>query len=138
MKLNVMQRILNKGREKHKITKENYCGRSLSLISNLENTVNVMLPVFTKMVILIGLILCLSSITIAVYRYLRKKQSLKEIKTYLLYAFGCGVLVIVSGLLVNLIMCFDINFSSCKHSILHSILVGYVISLVVYFIFKRR
>lgn len=104
------------------------------MINNLENTVNVMLPVFTKMVILIGLILCLSSITIAVYRYLRKKQSLKEIKTYLLYAFGGGVLVIVSGLLVNLIMCFDINFSSYKHSIL----VGYVISLIVYFIFKRR
>ena len=101
------------------------------MISNLENTVNVMLPVITKMVILIGLILCLSSITIAVYRYLRKKQSLKEIKTYLLYAFGGGVLVIVPDLLVNLIMCFDINFSSYKHSVP----VGYVISLVLVVVF---
>ena len=120
--------------KKHKITKENYCVRSLSLMSNLENTVNVMFPVITKMVIFIGLILCLLSITIAVYRYLRKKQSLKEIKTYLLYAFGGGVLVIVSGLLMNFIMCFDINFSSYKHSVL----IVYVISLVVYFLFKKR
>lgn len=100
-------------------------------MSNLENTANVMLSVITKGAILIGLIVCLSSITIAVYSYLRKKQSLKEIKTYLLYTLGSGVLVSVLGLLVNFIACFDINFSSYKYSVP----VGYVISLVVFFSF---
>lgn len=102
-------------------------------MNNLEYQVNVLLPSITKGTILIGLILCLSSITIAVYKYLRKKQSLKEIKTYLFYTLGSGALVSISGLLVNFIACFDIDFSSYKHSVP----VGYVISLVVFFSFMN-
>lgn len=105
--------------------------RRLRVMSNLENTANMMLPIITKGAILIGVILCLLSITIAIYSYLRKKQSLKEIKTYLRYTLGTGALVSVSGLLVNFIARFDIDFASYTHIIP----VGYVISLAVYFLF---
>lgn len=102
-------------------------------MSNIETLSNTMIPHMVKSVILVGIIVCLISVTIAVYSYLRKKQSLKEIKTYLSYTFGIGIMVSISGLLVNFIANFDISFSSYKHSIP----VGYIVSLVVFLLLAK-
>ena len=87
-----------------------------------------MIPLVVKGVIWIGIIVCLISVTIAVFSCLGKKQSLKEIKTYLGYTFGIGILVSLSGLLVHFIVNFDINFDSFKRSIP----VGYIVTLVIF------
>lgn len=107
-------------------------------MSNLENTVNNLLPSITKVAISFGLILCLLGITIAVYMYYRKKYSLKKIKVYLFCTSGSGALVSIIGLLINSIARFDIDFSSYKYSIP----VEYAIALVAFFllmnIFKKK
>lgn len=95
---------------------------------NIENLANTIIPHMVKGIILIGAVMCLTSVTIAGYSYLRKKQTLKEIKTYLSYTFGTGILCSLSGLLVNFIVNFDISFSSYKYSIP----AGYILSLVVF------
>lgn len=102
-------------------------------MSNLENAVNGMIPIITKGVILIGITLCLLSVTIALYRFIKRKQSLKEIGVYLIYTSGIGILVSISGILINFIANFDIDFSTYKYSIP----LGYVISLVVFLLFMN-
>lgn len=101
--------------------------------NNMETLANTMIPHMVKGIVLIGIIVCLTSITIAVYYYLKKKLTLKEIKTYLSYTFGIGMMVSLSGVLVNFIVNFDINFSSYKYSIP----VGYIVSLVVYLLLAK-
>ena len=102
-------------------------------MSNIEIVANTMIPNMVKGIILIGIIVCLISITVAVYSYLSKKQSLKVIISYLSSTFGISVLVILSGLLVNFLANFDINFSSYKQTIP----VGYIISLVGFFLLAK-
>lgn len=97
-------------------------------MNNFENIVNNLLPIITKGFISIGLVLCLSGVTIAVYKYLLKKQSLKEIKTFLLYMLMGGASVSILGLLVDFIAHFDIHSSGHKHSTP----VGYVIFAVIF------
>lgn len=100
--------------------------------NNIETLANTMMPNMVKGVILIGIIVCLISVTITVYSYLRKNKSLKVIKTYLSY-FCIGIMVSLSGLLVNFIANYDISFSSYKYSIP----VGYIILLVVYLLLAK-
>lgn len=88
----------------------------------------------TKGIILIGIIACLVSITVATYSCLFKKQSKKEVLSYLKATLGIGVLVALSGVLVNSLANFDIDFSSYKHSIP----IGNIISLFVFFTFSKR
>jgi len=88
----------------------------------------------TKGIILIGIIACLVSITVATYSCLFKKQSKKEVLSYLKATLGIGVLVALSGVLVNSLANFDIDFSSYKRSIP----IGYIISLFVFFTFSKR
>lgn len=102
-------------------------------MSNIETLTNTMIPHMIKYAILVGIIVCLISVTIAAYSYLRKKQSLKEIMTYLSYAFGIGVMIILSGFIVNFIANYDISFSSFKHYIP----VGYIVSLVIFLLLAK-
>lgn len=97
-------------------------------MSNLENAINGTIPIITKGVILIGITLCLLSVTIALCRFIKQKQSLKEIGVYLIHTSGIGILVSISGILINFIANFDIEFSTYKYSIP----LGYVITLVVF------
>lgn len=97
-------------------------------MGDIETLASVMIPLVVKGAIEFGIILCLISATIAVYSYLGKKQSLKEIKTYLGYTFGIGILVSLSGLLVSFIANLDVNFDGFKRSIP----VGYIVALVIY------
>ena len=43
-------------------------------MSNIETLTNAMIPHMIKCVILIGIIMCLISVTIAAYNYLRKNN----------------------------------------------------------------
>lgn len=101
-------------------------------MSNIETLANTMIPHMVKGAILVGIIVCLTSVTIAVYSYLRKNKSLKKIKTYLSY-FCIGIMVSLSGLLVNFIANYDISFSSYKYSIP----VGYIALLIVYLLLAK-
>ena len=103
-------------------------------MSNIENFANTMIPSMVKFIILMGVILCLTSITIAVYHYFTKNRSLKEIKTYFSHTFGLGIMLSLSGVLVNFIANFDISLSSYKCSVP----VGYIVSLVMYLLFVNK
>lgn len=102
-------------------------------MSNIETVANTMIPNMVKGIILIGILVSLISITIAIYSYLRKKQSSKEIKKYLVYTFGIGALCSLSGLLINFIASYDIDFNSYKYSIP----LGYILSLVTFFLLAK-
>ena len=103
-------------------------------MSNIETLTNTMIPYMIKYVILVGIIVCLISVTIAfnAYSYLRKKQSLKDLMTHLSYTLGIGVMISLSGFIVNYIANYDISFSSFKHEIP----VGYIVSLVILLLAK--
>ena len=57
----------------------------------------------------------------------KKKQSLKEIMAYLSHTFGIGIILSLSGFIINYIANYDISFISYKHSIP----IGYIVSLVI-------
>lgn len=102
--------------------------------NNMENLANAMIPSMVKFIILMGIILCLMSVTIAVYHFFTKNKSLKEIITYFCHTFGLGILLGLSGVLVNFVANFDISFSSFKYSVP----VGYILLLVAFIAFAKN
>jgi len=103
-------------------------------MSNLEKIVNEFIPAVTKLSILTGIVLCLESITIAVYNLLKKKQTIKEVGIYLAGTLIPGVMLCISALLVNSIAQFDIDYSSYKYTVP----LGYGVSLIVFYLIKKQ
>ena len=97
-------------------------------MQNLENKIQVITPIFIKGLILVGITVCLLSITLAIYSFLKKKQTLKEIGSYMLYTFGGGTIVSLFGLLVNFTANFNIDFISYRYTIP----LAYIISLITF------
>lgn len=102
--------------------------------NSLENFDDVLKAVnfITKYAILAGIILCLLSITFAIYNLLKLKKgkNLQEIK-YAINIFVAGVIVSFSGILTNFIANYDTNFTSYKYEIP----IWYVISLIAFLLF---
>ena len=101
----------------------------------MEELLNEMIPIYTKFTILVAIVICLVSFTIAIYSLIKRKHSLKEIGKCLKKRLGVGVLVGISGALINYITYHEIihDFSSYKRDIP----VGYIISLLMYIIFMN-
>lgn len=86
-------------------------------ISAFENVANNMLPTMIKLLIAIGITVCLLSIVVAVCTYIKKKCDTKMILRYFVITFISGAMVSISGVLVNFIANFNIEFSTYKAEI---------------------
>lgn len=83
-------------------------------IGAFENITNNMLPTMIKLLIAIGITVCLLSIVVVVYAYIKKKCDTKIILRYFIPTFISGAMVSIGGVLVNFIANFNIEFSTYK------------------------
>ena len=83
-------------------------------MSAFENVANNMLPIMIKFLIAIGITVCLLSIVVAVYAYIKKKCDTKTILKYFMLTFISGAMVSISGVLVNFMANFIIEFTTHK------------------------
>ena len=102
-------------------------------MSNIENMANEIIPIMTKCIITTGIIMSLLGITVALYMLIKRKSKLSETKFYLINVCGGGVLISISGILVNFIFHFDIDYGSYKISIP----LGYFVSIVIFVLLKN-
>ena len=97
------------------------------MMNNLTDTINKVIPVMAQGSILIGVLVCLLSLTIGFYYFL-KKQFTEKVKTYIGWSLASGTIMIITGLITAFIMNFDINASSYKQNVP----CGYCIGLIVF------
>lgn len=90
---------------------------STNSISNIENMANIIVPTITKLLIAIGITVCLLSIVVGVYAYIKKKCDTKMILRYFVLTFISGAMVSMGGVLVNFIANFNIELSTYKTEI---------------------
>lgn len=86
-------------------------------MSIFENVANNMLPTMIKLLIAIGITVCLLSAVIAIYAYVKKKCNTKIILRYFIITFISGAMVSMGGVFVNFIANFNIEFSTYKAEI---------------------
>ena len=100
--------------------------------SVFENVANNMLPTMIKLLIAIGITICLLSIVVGVYAYIKKKCDTKIILRYFVPTFISGAMVSIGGVLVNFIANLNIEFSTYKIEIpLYLIVSLIVFSLII-------
>ena len=92
---------------------------------------NVFVPM-VKYVAFVGIIVCLVSITVATYSFLKRKKTFKEILTYLRYTFVPGLILNLSLALASFVFRFEIDFSSFKQDIFPA----YMVSLFTIVVFR--
>lgn len=82
--------------------------------NNWEKISRTLAPVRIKIMILLGVVMCLLGITIFIYNYLKKKQKREEIKVDLFYSLLLGIATILSGFMIKFFLNLEIDFSSFK------------------------
>lgn len=96
-------------------------------MSAFENVANNVLPIMIKFLIAIGITVCLLSIVVAVYAYIKKKCDTKTILRYFILTFISGAMVSISGVLVNFMANFNIEFTTYKVEIPLYLIVSLII-----------
>ena len=97
-------------------------------VNKLENVMNQLFPVMTGFVTLIGILIVLGGGSIAIWKCIKEKRSLKEVQPFLFSTFCTGTLLVLSGVILNFIAGYEIDYSSYKRSIP----LGYIITLIVF------
>lgn len=96
-------------------------------MSNIENIADNILPIMTKFFIESGVTVCLLSIIVSIYAYIKKKSDKRTIITYFIGTFLSGILVSVSGVIINFLVNFDIEFSTYKVEIPLCLIVSLIV-----------
>ncbi len=86
-------------------------------MSNMEYMANNVLPIIVKFLIASGVTVCLLSIIVAFYAWIKKKSNPKVIKTYFIPTFFSGMLISIGGIMGNFMANLDIDFSTYKTEI---------------------
>lgn len=100
-------------------------------IANFKLTMTTFIPI-TKFLVFVGIIICLVSITVATYSFLKREMTFKETLTYLRFTFVPGLILNLSLVLANFVFRFEIDFSSFKQDIFPA----YMVSLFTIVVFR--
>lgn len=106
---------------------------STNSISNIENMANNIAPTITKLLIAIGITVCLLSIMVAIYAYIKKKCDTRMILGYFIRTFTSGAMVSIGGVLVNIMANFDIEFTTYKVEIP----LYFIVSLIIFYLIMK-
>lgn len=90
----------------------------------LEQSANTILPIMSKIIGTLGLIIVFGSIFISVYKF-KKKDNLLHMLGYL----AVGILIYISSLLIDYIMHFD-PFSEVKIQLPTSFFIGIILLVI--------
>ena len=86
-------------------------------ISTIENVANQIIPYIIRFTITIGIAIILVETTIMLYCLLKGNNKLKRTKKDFINFISAGILTVLSGLLINFLSHYKLDFSSYKHSI---------------------
>lgn len=112
-------------------------------MNNLESTINMIFPTAVKLIVIAGIIIILLSITITVYKRLQlpalsrsvSEDTLQGIRRDFIVSLVIGGMICTSGLLINFIKDFNVDFSEPKF--FGFVFIGYAISLIVFLLFTK-
>ena len=90
---------------------------SIEEMSAFKNVSNQIIPYTIKFAIIIGIVIVLVNITIILYCCIKKNNKFKRVGKNFIYPIGLGILTVLSGLIINFLFHYELDFGRYKHSV---------------------